>query len=74
MFTIVATFTRVWPCFNYYVLATYWCCKIITEINSTYGVNAPVLDEHWISTDNIHAFPQPQAPAADIMYSVLAVN
>ena len=41
-------------------------------INTIYGVDASVLDEHWISTDNMHAFSQPQTPA-DIMYSVLAI-
>ena len=43
------------------------------QINSTYGADASVLDEHWISTDNMHAFPQPQTPTVDIMYIVLAI-
>ena len=36
-------------------------------------MDASLLDEHWISTDNMYAFPQPQTPAVDIMYSVLAI-
>ena len=29
VYQLVATFTRVWPCFSYYVLATYIYCRLI---------------------------------------------